>query len=178
MSELNNRTTDSFRRCTREFPCPICGKDSWCQVINGSLVQCMRQATGSYQTSSQADGAVCYLHRLGAGQTAQPLVERPPPAERAAPEVLHRVYTMLLARLGPLPAQAAPRLALRQRGLTDAEIDRREYRAYPAGHKPWELASAVASAAEGDASSGTCSTGAGSGSFTRRGFLAERMTLP
>src|SRR5439155_15649992 len=67
-----------------------------------------------------------YLHRLH-GTTRPGALPPPHTAQkpRAGADVLNKAYSDLLARL---PLSVAHRAALRQRGLSDAEIDRRGYR--------------------------------------------------
>ncbi len=89
----------------------------------------MRVAEGAYAKKKDKNGAEYHLHRLDgtAPRTAPapPLPPSGPVAERADADTLHTVYSALLARL---QLSEAHREALRQRGLTDDEIDRRDYR--------------------------------------------------
>jgi hypothetical protein len=91
----------------------------------------MRVEGGCWRSGEQKDGAAYYLHRLDGKTTPKPLPPPPPPgpgAPRADADLLHRAYSGLLARL---QLSKAHREALRGRGLSDAEIDRREYRSLP-----------------------------------------------
>lgn len=119
-----------WRKVTRHDPCPACCKRDWCCVsADGAVAMCMRQQVGSYDTGTTADGATYYLHRLNGARHVDPL---PAPSatapERADADTLHRVYSAMLASLR---LTAAHREALRHRGLSDAEIDRRGYRTLP-----------------------------------------------
>jgi hypothetical protein len=92
----------------------------------------MKVEAGSFRTGEQKDGVRYYLHRLdGASpRSGRTLPSRPPGSrvERAAPAGLQGVYGALLAMLS---LSKAHREALRTRGFSDDEIDRREYRTLP-----------------------------------------------
>jgi len=123
-----NRRAGNWRRVSRNHPCPICKNPDWCSVTaDGALAKCQRVATGAFRTKTDKNGAEYYLHRLN---DAAPLAPAPPPrpsssgAERADADQLHHVYSALLAGL---PLSGPHREALRHRGLSDSEIDRRQY---------------------------------------------------
>jgi hypothetical protein len=89
----------------------------------------MRAAEGAFKTGQQKDGTAYFLHRLGGAALPDPPPQPAVPnTPRAAADLLHRAYSALLARL---PLSQAHREALRGRGLSDAEIDRRGYRTLP-----------------------------------------------
>jgi hypothetical protein len=90
----------------------------------------MRVAEGAYRTGTQRDGTTYHLHRLDGTRTAPPLPLPPggTAPDRADPDTLHAVYSALLAAL---PLAERHREALRCRGLSDAEIDRRGYGTLP-----------------------------------------------
>ena len=142
MSESNgDQPAGDIRRCTADFPCPICRAGRWCQVINGTVAQCMRVADGAYQQISQADGAIAYLHRLptaAAGRMPDPATLRPPTA-RADPDLVHRAYETLLAAVS-VALSSPRRAALRARGLSDEWISRARYGDYPGNKTRWDLA--------------------------------------
>lgn len=142
MSESNGQPADDqIRRCTADDPCPICKSTHWCQVINGTVVQCMREAAGSYKQVAQADGAIAYLHRspgAAAGGTPDVGALRPP-SERADPDLVAQVYQVLLAGLS-LDWSSPRRAALRDRGLSDDWINRARYCDYPGAKNRWDLA--------------------------------------
>src|SRR5262249_53905158 len=72
-----------------------------------------------------------YLHRLDGMSFASPAFRAPtsgPVPERADADKLHHCYSALLALL---QLSKSHRQALQQRGLTDAEIDRRGYASLP-----------------------------------------------
>jgi hypothetical protein len=86
----------------------------------------MKVEAGSFKAGEQKDGARYYLHRLA--EAVRPNLSprsTAPGTPRAAPDLLSRAYSALLARL---PRSQAHREALRGRGLCDAEIDSRGYR--------------------------------------------------
>jgi putative DNA primase/helicase len=132
---------DNIRRCAADFPCPICKSTRWCQVINGSVAQCMHVGDGAYQQITQADGATAYLHRLaGATTNASPdVASLRPPETRADPDLIHQAYEKILAAMH-LGWTSSRREALRARGLSDDWINRARYSDYPAGKPRWDLA--------------------------------------
>jgi hypothetical protein len=76
-------------------------------------------------------GAEYWLYRLdGSSLQPRPVVEVPPPSRAACADTgtLDRVYRALL---DALPLAPSHRQALRQRGLADAEMLRRQYRTFP-----------------------------------------------
>jgi hypothetical protein len=131
MTTANGRAGD-WRRTDRNHPCPVCQRFGWCRVTSdGRLAACRYVEPGCWKSKADKNGAPVYLHRLdGAARPVDPEPRRPSVAgaERAGPELLHRAYSALLAGL---PLSKAHREALRNRGLTDEEIDRREYRTLP-----------------------------------------------
>jgi hypothetical protein len=131
MRIANRQAGRNWRRVSSKTPCPICKHSEWCCISgDGALAKCMRVAEGAWKTGTQTDGATYHLHRLGGDARPQlPPAQPPGPGTpRAAAEVLHRAYSALLARL---QLSASHRQALRGRGLSDAEIDRRGYRTLP-----------------------------------------------
>jgi hypothetical protein len=98
--------------------------------IDGRAVACRRIEQGAYRSKHDKDGAPYYLHRL----TGTELSAAPPPPSagpgpaRPAADVLHAVYSSLLARLS---LSATHRADLQRRGMPDAEIDARDYRTLP-----------------------------------------------
>jgi hypothetical protein len=121
---------NNWRGVTAAHPCPICQHPDWCSVTaDGTLAKCMRIEAGAFKSGEQKDGVRYFLHRLDG--TSHAASTAPPPrlpgagAERAYPDQLHRAYSALLARLHLLPTH---REALKKRGLSDEEIDRRGFR--------------------------------------------------
>lgn len=90
---------------------------------------CQRVEQGSYRTKTDKNGAPYYMHRLDGSHPAPPAPPLPAVnVNLADDETLHQVYGALL---GGLSLSADHRLQLRQRGLTEEEIDRRGYRTLP-----------------------------------------------
>jgi hypothetical protein len=125
------RARNNWVCVTKGAPCPICKEPDWCSVTgDGALAKCMRVEEGCWRSSTDRNGARYYLHRLDGAARPDPTPPRPPgpKAPRAAPDLLHRAYSALLAGL---QLSKAHREALQGRGLSDAEIDPRGYRSLP-----------------------------------------------
>ncbi len=125
-------TSSRWRRVNKSTPCPVCKHPDWCALsTDGALVACRRVEVGAWRTKTDRAGVHVYLHRLD-GTAATPAVAPPAPVgpapDRADADTLHAVYSALLAAL---PLAERHREALRRRGLTDAEIDRRGYGSLP-----------------------------------------------
>jgi Domain of unknown function (DUF3854) len=122
-------TASNWVRTSRGSPCPICKAGSWCSISgDGAVAKCMKVADGCWRSGSDKNGVRYYLHRLnGAARPDPATLPRisQPITPRADADLLHRAYSALLSRLFLLPRH---REALKRRGLTDAEIDRRGYR--------------------------------------------------
>jgi hypothetical protein len=90
----------------------------------------MRVADGAFKTGEQKDGIPYFLHRLAGAARPHPAPPSPPGpgTPRADADLLRRAYSALLAGLH---LSKAHRDALRRRGLSEEEIDRREYRTLP-----------------------------------------------
>ena len=130
MAELSRRS--NWRCVTRAHPCPICKSPGWCSITaDGGLAKCMKVEAGSFKTKADKNGQPYYLHRLdGAArpETAPPPRPPNPGVKPADADHLHRAYSALLAGL---QLSKAHREALRSRGLSDEEIERRGYRTLP-----------------------------------------------
>lgn len=114
----------TWTEASRRQPCPICGHASWCRT-NGVHVWCRRVPDGGDPRTDRA-GVPYYLHRLGTGNPPRGFDPPMPPRMEAAPvEARDRIYRAFLARLR---LSSGHRAALRTRGLSDAEINRRGYR--------------------------------------------------
>jgi hypothetical protein len=143
-----------WQEVTPKAPCPICEKSDWCRRSpDGSRVACRRESRGAVRTKRYKDGTEAFLHILTAdapksngkpkgkrqrrvdAHAAQPAHD-PILAPEAAPtaddsdiaDKRDAVYRRLLARL---PLFASDEIALKQRGLSDADIQRGEYRTLP-----------------------------------------------
>jgi hypothetical protein len=132
MTTANGRAGGNWRRVSKNHPCPVCNSPDWCSITaDGAVVKCMKVEAGSFKAGEQKDGALYYLHRLaGEARRQPPPPQRPhgPEVPRADADLLHRAYAALLARL---PLSKAHREALRGRGLSEEEIDRRQYGSLP-----------------------------------------------
>jgi hypothetical protein len=134
VSTASGRPRHNWRRVTGSHPCPVCGKPDWCSLsADGTLAVCRRVEVGCWKSKTDKSGTPVYLHRLDG---AAPAPSVPPPApsagqavQRAGPDTLHRAYSGLLARL---QLAQRHRAALRGRGLSDEQIDRRQYCTLPA----------------------------------------------
>jgi hypothetical protein len=122
----------SWRGVTRGNPCPICGKTNWCSAsADGNWVSCRRLDTGNGIHRVDRAGADYWLYQIKDnpqhGHTI-PEMSVAHPCNSASPDNLHRVYQSLL---GMLPLEHRHRQDLYRRGLSDAEIARRQYRTLP-----------------------------------------------
>jgi hypothetical protein len=95
----------------------------------------MRVEEGSFRSKEDQGGGRYYLHRLADGQ--RPDSHGPPPpgpeAKRADADILHEVYSAVLARL---TLAKSHREALHRRGLGDDVIDSGGYRTLPGQGRP------------------------------------------
>lgn len=132
----SDRNGQDWRNVSRAEPCPVCKKGNWCRVSkDGRTVACRREACGATKTKRDKNGADIFIHRLNGEATATTEFVAPPPSaagtkvgERAEPAMLDHAYRFILARL---TLSADHRDGLRNRGLSDEEIDRRGYCTYP-----------------------------------------------
>jgi hypothetical protein len=109
--------------------CPICNHRGWCSVLdkdNGRIVCCRREESGCVKVKEDSNGIPYYVHVQG-DVTLSPSRQEPGPP-RAGPRFLHWIYTCMLRRWG---LSGAHRKAMRRRGLSDGEIDRRGYATIP-----------------------------------------------
>ena len=137
------RADGAFQAVNGRAPCPVCRSSGWCrQSADGSVVLCRRVPVGGRARVDRA-GVPYYVHRLGparvpfpeSGTIADRLDVPPGPVADLVPlGVRADVYAAILRALS---LDAVHRAALRARGLTDAEIDRREYRTLPPAGSPW-----------------------------------------
>jgi len=121
---------------SRSTPCPACGKSDWCKLdANGSVAFCRRSPEGPLGTGREytdAKGEPFWIHYLEPGAEPRELPEvskpgaEPPPA--AEPEVLNRVYRVLLAELA---LDAPHRENLLARGLSSADVEAGLFHTWP-----------------------------------------------
>lgn len=116
---------------SRSDPCTICGKADWCaRSRDGIWVLCRRVGQGGIHKTDKT-GVDYWLYRVAETPARRaPTITVPERfvARCAAPAIRDRIYRALLAQL---PLTAAHRQALRERGLPDAEMQRRGYRSLP-----------------------------------------------
>jgi len=137
-------TKEKWNEVNAEHPCPICEKPDYCRRSpNGNLIACRRESRGAHKTKTYKDGSEAFLHRLrdddyatGNGRAKSELPIRhaagsnddKPEIPTADIDAWDRAYRLLLTELS---LSAEHRNALRERGLSDAQIDIGEYRTLP-----------------------------------------------
>lgn len=126
---------NGFKNVTRQNPCPICGKTDWCSISeDGTWCCCRRVDTGEGRHKVDAAGADFWLYRLDGRpfqhtdtvtETQESVLTGDRQPERADPDTLHKVYTVLLDNL---TLRTNHRDNLHKRGLNDDEIAFRGYK--------------------------------------------------
>lgn len=119
-----------WRDVSRREPCPICSRDSWCSLSDPArYVLCRRQSLGGTERTD-TNGAPYFLHRTDGWRPRERAAdtEPQPGANRAPAATLTRVYGALLSEM---ELSTAHRENLRERGLSDDEVDRRGYQTLP-----------------------------------------------
>lgn len=113
-------------------PCPVCEHSGWCRrSADGSVTACRREPKGAFHAKTDKNGSPVYFHRHGpepdrqGGSPPPPRDPSRPLPSAAPPDTCHAAYSALLDRLTLSPEHRA---ALKLRGLSDEEIDRRQYR--------------------------------------------------
>jgi len=128
-------TLKKWSEVTKFNPCGICGKPDWCSVSSdGVWAVCRRIDNGEGLHRIDKSGGDYWLYRMDGTEnnaadsnlreTECPEVTQPVLAP-ANPDTLNKVYRALLQELA---LSAAHREKLRKRGLTDDEINLREYK--------------------------------------------------
>jgi hypothetical protein len=113
----------NFLRVNRHNPCPICAKPDWCLIsTDGKAVICARVE------SPRVAGSAGWLHPLDRGITPPAPVPPPSMVRTAAPDTLHLVYSGLLSLL---TLSSEHRENLRNRGLSDIDINALGYKSMP-----------------------------------------------
>jgi hypothetical protein len=131
-----------WQEVTADKACEVCGKGDWCRRSpDGTKIACRREARGAVKVKRYKDGSEAYLHDLQPGRprddNGRPKRQRqasgltPTPSGDGQDTVTKRDagYRRLLALL---PLSPDDRDNLRQRGLTDADVDAGGYRTLPA----------------------------------------------
>lgn len=107
--------------------CPVCGRDSWCQVSpDGAVTLCKRVASDREKTNRE--GVTFFVHHLDGSAPVAPRAPATPRRERAPVEVRDAAYRAVLAALR---LHEGDRAGLRARGLRDEDIDANGYRTLP-----------------------------------------------
>jgi hypothetical protein len=99
-----------WQRVSRKERCPVCGHDSWCGMIVGEVVACMRQADGARFSKPGKDNQIRHYHDWP--DRAAPIPIRPAPArpvDWAAPAATtcRALYTAIAARYAARPHSKA-----------------------------------------------------------------------
>lgn len=124
---------------TKKNPCPICGHDSWCRIAKDGNAVCCQRGNGGGIERYDKNGVPFWLYFLNEGQNNQINLDSLPPIpsstttprnNRADPDTLHEVYSTMLGDPA-VSLSEEHKENLRQRGLPDEEIVRREYRSLP-----------------------------------------------
>jgi hypothetical protein len=114
----------NWARVSRRNPCPICGKGDWCMVSLTAKVAICARIESDKSVGTKGAG---WLHRLDQNESLQTptFVRNNTQTQKAVPAILDRVYAALLQELS---LSSSHRDHLRQRGLTNTEIDLLGYR--------------------------------------------------
>ena len=120
----------------RSQPCPVCQGTKWCQIsTSGQWATCRRQADGPFgpgKLKLDKDGVEYYAHRLTEKSASVPSLSLVPPLDsqsiqKADANTLNRVYLALLEHCA---LSAQHRQSLLERGLTNEDIQLRQYRSH------------------------------------------------
>jgi len=149
---MTNTKGRPWQEVTAAEPCPICEKPDWCRRSpGGTKIACRREARGAVTVKRYKDGSEAYIHDLQPqGENGRPKAKRRRQASKATPTAAGAPilrdsptasgddqdavakrdagYRCLLAKL---PLSPDDRGNLRQRGLSDADIDAGGYRTLP-----------------------------------------------
>jgi len=149
-------TCEKWQTVTSAEPCPICNKPDWCRRSrDGSKVACRRESTGAVKTNRYKDGGEAYVHILREDRSpnynGRPRAKQQQPAPRAkataadGPSSLVSTTTSGNTRdtvairdagyrclLGKLQLSSDHRQRLKNRGLSDSDIEVGGYRTLPA----------------------------------------------
>jgi hypothetical protein len=132
-----------WQRVSRKERCPVCGHDSWCGMIVGQVVACMRVADGAYASKPGKDNQIRHYHSWpdrAAPIPIRPAPERPVDWAAPAATTCRALYTAIAARYAGRPhskacaAEAARRFGDRALDALAAadycEIDERDLLAW------------------------------------------------
>jgi hypothetical protein len=99
-----------WQRVNRKERCPICGHDSWCGMIVGEVVACMRQADGAKSSKPGKDGQIRHYHDWpdrAVPIPIRPQPERPTDWTAPAASTCRALYTAIAARYAGRPRSKA-----------------------------------------------------------------------
>jgi hypothetical protein len=99
-----------WQRVNRKERCPVCGHDSWCGMIVGELVACMRQADGAKFSKPGKDGQLRHYHDWpdrAAPIPIRPAPERPVDWAAPAATTCRALYSAIAARYAGHPRSKA-----------------------------------------------------------------------
>jgi hypothetical protein len=125
-----------WKEYTPRNPCPICGHTRWCSISDdGRVINCHHQGGDGSTERTNSRGEPCNFHFV---DRSAPRYRAPEPhlalqAERADNASLDTVHRTLLRIL---PLEPRHRQSLRERGLSDNDIQRLGYRSVPATGLP------------------------------------------
>ena len=126
-------TAADRKRVSRAYPCPICGKDSWCVVLIDA-VMCMRDP--SDKPVSMASGDTGYIHPLdgaaSAMATRMPSVPEPPSIDvwavhQVASNAVGPHHLDILSRKLGVSVESLRRMEI---GWIDQQVNGRQTRAW------------------------------------------------
>lgn len=130
--------TRSGRECSREAPCPACGRTRYCVVFEDGGCNCYFAESGMAKVDRS--GSTYWVHpgaQLADGEQSRKW--EPVPVVRPAPRaVLDRAYRLWLSELSLSPAHRQHLLT--ERGLTPDPMDAHGFRTAPS----WDLAKLLA----------------------------------
>ena len=128
---MNTPIEREWLRVSKRNPCPVCGKPDWCLISqDGKAAICARIESDNPVGNMSAG----WLHKLDCINPLPRPRPRPDAKEtsKAATDVVDNVYGVLLAEL---QLSETHRANLRQRGITDVQIDGLGYRTLPANER-------------------------------------------
>lgn len=122
-------SSQDWMEVSKAMPCPDCARTDWCVIrIDHSQIGCRRGGARDSQHRIDKNGVDYWLRTLKPGVRPRFPAKRKPEPEKAADNDLNRVYRFLLSILCLSDPHAE---ALRARGFSSEEIERREYRSLP-----------------------------------------------
>ncbi|MBK8202396.1 MAG: DUF3854 domain-containing protein [Bdellovibrionales bacterium] len=147
MSRFNSSSAPTWRAVTRKDPCKQCGKQDWCSRSTDFKFEiCRRHNDGTAKAETDSSGSEYFIYYTGS-DASQKLGAKifkycPPPkvtsqAKASAPK-LHEVYSSLLSLLS---LSDDHRNNLNERGFSDDDILKNEYKSLPSWGTPLEAKS-------------------------------------